>query len=80
MFRFSRKIDQLRHRGLHPESEFILRDASQRFGIPLLLLMKIVEGCQIIELLQPNFTSHARRIGEKQHRIAARAELHSLMW
>ena len=79
LLRLSGDVHHLRHAGLHPEGEFILRDPCDGFGItefPGLQFVQVPEG---IEAGTPQRPIHTRRIRYIEHRVALRTALHALV-
>ena len=73
-FRFLRQVSEFRHTGLHAKGQFVLLNPRQRFRIADLLLIHLVERFEPIERFAANLGRDARRIVDKEDRIARRPE------
>ena len=79
LLRLSGDVHHLRHAGLHPEGQFILRDPCDGFGITELLGLQFVQVPEGIQAGTPQSPVHARRIRDIEHRVALRTALHALV-
>ena len=79
MLRLFRDVHDLRDGCLHPVRQLVLRDARQCFGMAELSRLNFIEIVQGVQAHPANVSTHARWIGDIQHRIALRATLHSLI-
>ena len=77
--RLGRQIGELGHRGLHAEGHFVLRHAGGDLRIAVAGLLQRVQPGEAVEHRSPQLPRHARRVGEIEDGIAARAKLHALV-
>src|SRR5947208_297434 len=72
--RLARDIGQVRHAGLHAESQLVLLDACVNLRIADGLVVDFVEAAQAVEGTAANLRRHAVRIVDEQNRVPAGPE------
>ena len=77
--RLVREVGQLRHRGLHPVRHLVLRDARCDLRIAELVQLHLIQARHIVDEPPARLRAEAGRIGQVEHRIAERTELHALV-
>jgi hypothetical protein len=73
------KVDQFWHCALHAKGQFVLSDARGDLGVTRLRELDLVEQGQFVEHLAARIRRKAHGIREKQHGVALRAKLDTLI-
>ena len=78
MLRLIRRVDQLRHTGLHAKRHFVLADTSVDLRISHGLVPQSVDRINRVDDRPLPFCIHPFRVTDVQHRIAGRVKVHAL--
>ena len=73
-------VGQFRNRLLHAKGHFVLAQRCLNFRVAGDALLVVVDLRDHVEHFSPHRAAHARRVGQKQHRVAHRLKRHALVF